>query len=122
MEIYKEVVYDLLDMTSRNKPLEEWPKVSGGVGGGSGSGSSGSSSSSSSSRSSGGGDGGSNSSRSISSSSSDGDGGGGGGGCGGGGRKEGRTTRGIASGEQVEEEGREERGVTVKTIATAAKK
>jgi hypothetical protein len=27
MEIYKEGVYDLLDVRSRNKPLEEWTKV-----------------------------------------------------------------------------------------------
>jgi hypothetical protein len=27
MEIYKENVYDLLDSTSRNKPLEQWTRV-----------------------------------------------------------------------------------------------
>lgn len=27
MEVYKESVYDLLDTNSRNKPLEEWTKV-----------------------------------------------------------------------------------------------
>lgn len=27
MEIYKESVYDLLDVGTRNKPLEDWTKV-----------------------------------------------------------------------------------------------